>query len=280
MVCRKEDAGPCKIMKKIERHSALDKFYTKTDTANQCIEYVKKEVNFSDYDIILEPSAGNGSFYTQLPSNKIGLDIDPEHSSIKKQDYLEWCPEKNKRYIVIGNPPFGNNSKLAVEFFNHSATFADVIAFIVPRTFRKHTIQNRLNLTFHLIQDYLLETNSFLLEGKTYSVPCCFQIWKRQKNKREKIILATSHEDFIFTDKDLGEFSLRRVGVLAGKANKNKNFAEASNYFIKSNIGDCLFDRFEEIYPTLKKYSQNTAGNPSIGKGELVKIYTERFSNV
>ncbi len=52
----------------------LDKFYTKENIVKECLEKIKDK--FDNYDIILEPSAGNGSFLKNLPINKrIGLDI-------------------------------------------------------------------------------------------------------------------------------------------------------------------------------------------------------------
>jgi len=65
-------------------------------------------------------------------------------------NFFDFIPE-NKKYIVIGNPPFGKNSSLVINFFNKSAEFADVITFILPKTFKRVSIQNKLNLNFILI---------------------------------------------------------------------------------------------------------------------------------
>ena len=51
----------------------------------------------------------------------------------------------------LGNPPFGKNCSLAIKFFNKAAEFADLIAFIIPRTFKRISIQNKLNLNFSFI---------------------------------------------------------------------------------------------------------------------------------
>lgn len=84
----------------------------------------------NDYDIHLEPSAGTGSFYNIMDKNKkLGLDIEPKTKDIHKIDFFDYKPEKDKKYLVIGNPPFGKISSLAVKFFNKSAEFADCIAF-------------------------------------------------------------------------------------------------------------------------------------------------------
>ena len=47
-------------------------------------------------------------------------------------NYFDYVPNKTKRYLVVGNPPFGKISSIAIKFFNKSAEYADCIAFIIP----------------------------------------------------------------------------------------------------------------------------------------------------
>lgn len=61
-----------------------DKFYTHQSVAKMCIDMI----DLSLYDVIVEPSAGNGSFSNQIP-NCISYDLVPEHPSIIQQDYLK-----------------------------------------------------------------------------------------------------------------------------------------------------------------------------------------------
>lgn len=59
-----------------------DKFYTKTDL----VERLLKKLDLDIYDLIIEPSAGSGSFSDRLRDrNLISLDIDPESDYIIKQ---------------------------------------------------------------------------------------------------------------------------------------------------------------------------------------------------
>ncbi|MDI9357272.1 MAG: hypothetical protein QM536_09640, partial [Chitinophagaceae bacterium] len=117
-----------------------DQYYTKQDVAKKCFTTFKKgmkdlKINILDYNFI-EPSAGCGNFLNILPENSIGLDIDPKNKHIIKQNYLDYSPkDKNKKYIVIDNPPFGLRGHLALKFINHSNKFADVVAFILPQLF-------------------------------------------------------------------------------------------------------------------------------------------------
>lgn len=247
---------------------SIDKFYTKPNVAEFCSLIFYRYIRQGEHTVV-EPSAGAGAFsvYTDLM-----LDLYPDvgySNYITKQDFLKWDSSKYKYYL--GNPPFGKNSSLAVKFFNHAAKGKGMIGFILPRTFRKSSITNRLDLNFWLINDTILHKNSFTLDGKPYAVPCVFQIWEYRVEKRDKIILPTTHSDFSFCSAEDADFSIRRVGGRAGKVNPHNNYAPASNYFIK---GSCK-QTFLKLESTLHEIAQDTAGNPSIGKGELIVAYTK-----
>ena len=170
------------------RKQNLDKFYTIPSIVDKCISSLTKLYNWDEWDMVIEPSAGNGSFLLKIPSKeKIGIDILPEHKDIIKQDFFTYIPPKEKKNIlVIGNPPFGKVSSLAIKFFNHAAIWSDVIAFIIPRTFRKVSVQNKLNPYFHLILDEEIPTSPCSFEP-AMNVKCCFQIWQKMDAKRDII---------------------------------------------------------------------------------------------
>ncbi len=181
------------------REQGLDKFYTLPACAKKCADKVFELYDISTWDLILEPSAGNGSFLHQIPSdNKIGIDISPDHPAIVKQDFFDYSPPTDTSTIlVIGNPPFGRVSSLAIRFFNHAAKWANVIAFIIPRTFRRISVQNKLDAQFHLVYDEEI-ANSPCCFSPPMSVKCCFQIWEKKAVKRPIIQLPTKHNDWEF----------------------------------------------------------------------------------
>ena len=180
------------------RQEGLDKFYTVPAYAKKCIDKIFQLYNITDFDLIIEPSAGNGSFFNQIQSkNKIGLDILPEHPDLIKQDFFTYTPLNKKNILVIGNPPFGKVSSLAIKFFNHAAQWANVIAFIIPRTFRRPSVQNKLNEQFHLIYDEEVPSKPCCFFPQMM-VKCCFQIWQKQNIKRKFIDLPTKHKDWEF----------------------------------------------------------------------------------
>ena len=185
----------------------LDQFYTNEDVVRECLKLVRLE----DYDVIVEPSAGSGAFFVHLPpAKRVGVDLEPACEGVIEQDYFKFVdiaaackmfPVEGKTYLVVGNPPFGKNSSLARKFFNASALFADTIAFVLPRTFRKPSTLNQLNKYFHLTQEVSLGTDAFHLpDGTTHDVPCVFQVWERYSRPRLKIPVVAECDDFRFID--------------------------------------------------------------------------------
>jgi len=258
-----------------------DQYYTKPSLAKSCIRYVKKEL--LDANKVIEPSAGSGSFLNNLIDyNPIGFDIDPQSEDVIKQDFLEWENENDDNDVCfIGNPPFGKCSSLAIKFFNHCAEQgAKYICFIVPNTFRKNSVMNRLNLDFHLEREMKIEKDSFeLLDGTSYSVPCSFQVWHRKEFKREKVKIIKEIEDWKWVSKeDSPNYAIRRVGANAGKIFEfNKAISNSSHYFIKADPD--VYESFKKMFVSL--YSKendntskwNTAGNPSLSKHEIIEDY-------
>jgi len=252
-------------MKRIIK-SKLDKFYTK-------IEVSKKLLNLIDYksfDIVIDPSCGNGSFFNQIDHpHKIGIDIDPDINDVLTQDFLTYQPNiKNKKILIIGNPPFGKQGSLALKFIKKSAEYSNTIAFILPLSFMKDSMKNKIPEYFHLKYEKKLKENSFLLNNNDYNVKCCFQIWEKKDFKRKKII-PIKENGFIYTkNKQNADLAIRRVGIYAGKAFiETMNKSEQSHYFIILNDKS----KISSIINTLKtkKWNDLTVGPRSISKSEL-----------
>ena len=177
------------VINKMKTAKDLDQFYTSDEVVDMCL----KELSLLSLDdvVYLEPSAGTGSFSNKLPGC-IAVDIDPKSPNVVESDFFDTTtsslglPERSK-VITVGNPPFGFASSLAIRFFNHAAIMSDTIAFVIPKTFRKFSVQNKLNLEFHLIKDLDIPKNGFIFEGKPYDVPCCFSDlatkWNAPRNR-------------------------------------------------------------------------------------------------
>ena len=273
-------------MAELVRLQKLDKFYTIPAIAQNCINTVNEILPLVDFDLVVEPSAGNGSFLNTIDhTNKIGIDISPEAENIIEQDFFDYTPvDPSQRILVIGNPPFGRVSSLAVRFFNHAALWADAIAFIIPKTFRKTSIQNRLSLEFHLIRDDDIPDKPCSFTPPM-NVKCCFQVWIKRKIERGTITLPERHDDWEFlklgpkdennqpTPPIGADCALRAYGGKCGQIQTEhlETLRPKSWHWLKSNIPlNILIERFQQLDYS---ESQNTARQNSIGKKELIQLY-------
>ena len=266
--------------------NTIDKYYTKKSVVDECLTHIKNNIQINSGDLIIEPSAGNGAFIDgikSLTNNYKFYDIEPQNDEIVQQDYLELDIQKldnykdgmwQSEYIsfhTIGNPPFGRQSSLAIKFIKKSCEFADSISFILPKSFKKDSMKKHFALCFHLIYEWDLPKNSFLVDEKEYDVPCVFQIWKIRGYSR---IVDKIKEPIGFTfvkKNESPDISVRRCGVNAGTVDTNyitKN--TNSHYFIKLQNND------ETTINMLKKITfthNNTVGPKSISKPELIDKY-------
>jgi 16S rRNA A1518/A1519 N6-dimethyltransferase RsmA/KsgA/DIM1 with predicted DNA glycosylase/AP lyase activity len=158
------------IQKKGLKRNTIDKFYTKINIVEQCLEAIKKHINVSKDDLIIEPSAGNGPFIEHIKAitdNYMFYDLEPENIEITKMDFLNFdftdVKEKYKKIHIVGNPPFGRQASLAIKFIKKCCLFSDSISFILPRSFKKESMKKHFSENFHLIFQIDLFKNSFLV---------------------------------------------------------------------------------------------------------------------
>lgn len=251
------------------RKNLKDQFYTKKSVALACINTILSKISDPSRYLWVEPSAGNGSFLTQVPEglDKFGLDLDPKGPGIIQGDFLTWVPPTGKDIILFGNPPFGRQSALAKAFIRKGCQFASIIAFVLPRSFVKPSMSNTFDSKFHLVHSNELEKYSFVLNEEKYDVPCVFQIWEKKETPR---ILEQNVEPVGFEYvKEGWDLALRRVGGLAGRCypNDGTKYSVQSHYFIKFPPGTNL-DRIIQGVNS-HKFPSNTVGPRSLSKSEI-----------
>jgi len=174
-----------------QQYRDKDQFFTTAEISKYCYQKTllvleNLNIDHSDY-IFIEPSAGCGNFFSILPQNRrIGIDIEPQGSEshqLIKQNYLQFQPAKQQKYIVIGNPPFGLRGNLALRFINHSVDFADVVAFILPPLFDstgKGVPMKRIDGRYHLAHSEKLPLDSFIYpNGTKINIATIFQVWSK-----------------------------------------------------------------------------------------------------
>lgn len=261
------------------KRNTIDKYYTKKNIVEECISLIKDNIDISNKDLIIEPSAGNGSFIDfimSLSKNYLFYDIEPDNSKIIKQDFL-LLDTKNfqqKKIHIIGNPPFGRQSSQARKFIKKSCKFCDTLSFILPKSFKKESLKKTFPLNFHLKYQWDLPKNSFLVDNIEHDVPCVFQIWTKEEFER-KTKPSLKPINFKFVNKSENpEISFRRVGVNAGKISEEiNNKSEQSHYFIKftnKNNKNTVKNNLEKL-KKLNFNFDNTVGAKSISKQELIE---------
>ncbi|WP_439570672.1 SAM-dependent methyltransferase [Sphingomonas sp.] len=244
----------------------LDQYYTRKDVADHFYDVFQEHYDPANF-IMVEPSAGTGSFYKLLPPERLGYDVEPKYPGVATADFLTVELSCDRPVTIIGNPPFGKNASMAVRFFNHAARQSSVIALILPRRFRKASIENRLNRNFHLVREQLVPDDAFLFRSKPYNVPAIFQIWERRPEKRELRQVELRHPDFEFVTPDLADFVIQRVGARAGRVHRDFTASPSSHYFICGNVEQIM------VQLDFSTVTGNVAGNPSLSKSEIISIY-------
>ena len=141
---------------------------------------------------------------------------------------------------------------------------------------------------FHLIHDAEIpsEPCSF---SPPMQVKCCFQIWEKKEEDRQLVKLSMKHADWDFlsygpldnrgqpTTPTGADFAVLAYGGNCGTIvlTELDTLRPKSWHWIKANISvPLLIERFSSLDYSLSK---DTARQNSIGRGELVKLYSESY---
>ena len=274
------------------RRSGNEKFYTRDVIAKECVADLARIVQIDpDTDLLLEPSAGSGSFipYLEPIANcVIALDIEPDSKDVLRQDFLTWdgtsivLPQGGK-IVTVGNPPFGRQSSLALKFIKHAAKFSQYIAFILPKSFMKLSMQEKVPLGLHLVHQRELDMNAFTINDQPHFVPCVFQIWERRAHAPRVRTPPPRSNLFAFASQSTPHhFAVRRVGVNAGTITPYPASQECNtqtHYFIHLLKTTNISQTISNLQMCQFIESENTVGIKSISKREIVGVYDNFLSN-
>ena len=236
------------------------KFYTKEYIANYFISKWKEVIKPKEDCLVIEPCAGNGSFFNPIFKEGkyqiIGYDIEPSCPSIIEKDFLTEDLSDIEDLHFIGNP-----GSLAKQFIKRCVKYGESISFILPKSFKKVSFQKTFPLNFHLIYEEDVST----IEGESV-----FQIWKKMNSERQIIDYEEPYK-YTFVDRENNpHFSLRCSGINAGMiSTETMDKNQESHYFIKLDE-DIDQDTFEEEFLKLI-FSHNTLVPRSISKQDFIK---------
>jgi hypothetical protein len=261
------------------RRNPIDKYYTNPRVAKLCYQLVKRHLKIKKTDLVIEPAAGSGAFIPyirKLSRHHLFLDIKPDHEKITKQNFLTYKIHEHlrRRLHIFGNPPFGRKSSTAIKFIKHSAALnASSISFILPRSFKKPSLQKSFPLQYHLVFQIDLPENSFIFNNNPYDVPCVFQIWEKRDYNRKATMKQRPKSWYEFVKRPDCTIAIRRVGFSVGSVKQcSQTDNQNTHWFIKIHKRD--LNKIDILNKIRFDKDKNT-GAYSISKQEIITKYNK-----
>lgn len=258
-----------------KRKDKLDQYYTDPAYALYFWNQTHRLLDLDTFDTFVEPCAGTGSFYNLMPANKrYGIDIDPQCNGVVQQDFMNWSIPviPYGRVLTLTNPPFGRNSQGAIDFFQRSATFSTGIGMVLPRSFKKISLQEKLNKSFHLVWEEDTPVDSFINnKGEFVDVKTVSQIWSRKFDSRENNIINYKHKFTFVKYNDDYDLILRRIGWNSGKYYSQIEEEEKGQFiFIKTHSVDAYNKLLKLDYSICREH---TGGGYTINQKDIIDLY-------
>ena len=240
----------------------LEQYFTPSDVVEQTLQLIP-ELDFTHY---YECSAGDGAFLQALNKPYEATDLEPQHPTITQQDAFDWQPQPDRRYVVLGNPPFGRSASIARRLFNHITGFEQVLAvvWVVPRTFRRPTVAGALNSDFGRVADENVRDDCWVNNGAP--IKCCVQLWQRGAGQRISAPPKT-HKDFTWATRSTAEFAIIARGGRAGQVLSPEHFGDIRH------DGNIHF--ISGVEPFAVEPPDSSVGQPVITQGDVVAAYSE-----
>lgn len=261
------------------RITGKEQFYTPAALARDLFTDVAKVVPNLAERVVIEPAGGTGAFIKAAKkfgvAEVVSFDIEPKHAGITAQNFLE-AEITLKKAVTISNPPFGRNNSLSIPFFNKAAEHSDYIAFIVPRSWRKWSVINRLDQRFHLIFDKDIQIDYVDDQGEELStknrLATCFQIW--QKRKVTRPIVSVVDNQFIKKVKPAeADVSLTIFGFNCGKVRTEfKREPNSTQMFLKLQHPRAL-EALQSV--DFSRFFKNTAYTEALSLQEINFLLNE-----
>lgn len=255
-----------------------DKYYTPRSVAKYVIDKTYEIIGRDCITEIVEPSAGNGAFSSQVDNCK-AFDIEPECDSITKQDFLTLCMDYKKGRLIIGNPPFGSRMNLAQKFFKKSVEMGDYISFILPIS---QLNNNRTMYEFDLIYSEDM--------GKVYftdrELHVCFNVYKRPDeglNKKPN----TKLKDITIIRQDSAKYEDSPYDVRMcywGDGTAGKILKDDESYAGEYKIIINNQDRHKEIYGFITTFNWNeyfdNIAMKRIKQWQIIEVLERHIPNI
>lgn len=177
--------------------------------------------------------------------------------------------------IIMGNPPYGVAANMAIKFLNKASEHSDDVRMVLPASFQRDSVQNRIDSGMHLVQDVRLPDDTF-----PRSITTVMQKWVRRDTQRELHTIHRTHPDFEFIKYNRREEATLFIGGAgAGPAGKVKDkdfmhYAPGHHYVL---CDEETKKRLQDLQPLLIKESRVCGCLPGISKHVIIKVYLETY---
>lgn len=242
--------------------SISDAYFTAPTSAAFCVSILKDYQWATANTITQEPCVGNGSLLGGLPGRVIAGDLHDYGIGATVENFLEASP-KNAN-LIFTNPPFGRAGSLALKFLQKAATECNRLAFILPASFRKVSMLDRIPKNFALVGDFPLPDQNYILpDGTTRKVLTTFQLWECSPSKRPTLSRIAPYQTYTKrVPPSEAQFAFRTQGASAGRVLSGLDYNPASTAFLKGGL-----DRFSKHDWT--QIAKFTAGIPAMGLNDV-----------
>ena len=267
------------------RVTGKEQYYTPRELADRLVAEVAAVVPDLADRTVIEPAGGTGAFVEAALAagvrEVVAYDIEPHHSAVKKANFLT-TKIKADGVVTISNPPFGRNNSLSIPFFNHAAESSEIIAFIVPRSWRKWSVINRLDRHFELVADHDLQIDYVDVAGERLSaqniLATCFQIWRRlEPGLLRPLLKVTDHGLVKRVSPADADIAITVFGFNCGRVRTEfERVPNTTQMFLSLEP-----ERRERILAALKgadfeRFHRNTAYTPALSLQEINYLLNEQ----
>jgi predicted RNA methylase len=266
------------------RITGKEQFYTPSELALRLVKTVSNLVGGLENKTVIEPAGGTGSFVKAakaLGANKVlSFDIEPKAEGVLLADFLLETRglAKVTDAITISNPPFGRNNSLSIPFFNKAAQHSQYIAFVVPRSWRKWSVINRLNRKFHLIHDedlaidYVDELGEMVWQKARLKT--CFQIWEKRNSLRQ-IMKVTDFGLFSKVKPAEADVALTVFGYSCGKVRTSFDRVPNSTVMFLKVHDSRVLPALQKV--DFSRFYRNTAYTEALSLQEIRYLINEEI---
>ena len=276
---------------KFSNNAVGDKFYTDPELAKKLLD--KTFGDLSQFDLIIEPSAGSWAFMRWLPKEKsIAFDLYPDNNETVEQDYLaldldRTIMERNAiNVLIVGNPPYGRMSSLAQKFVKKSCIsnklfgYKTTVAFILSEGFMKKTFASRVPETHSMTYHEAVGSPFFLYgEEKTpYSMlNCGWFVWEPIPRVNESKITSEFirfHKKEVFMEmNDETKAAIRTQGSGSGQVfYSDFESLNVNTTRFCTGVGTRFLRDIE-----WNKYTRYNIGAPSLSRQEIMREVNLKF---